>query len=760
MKNYLFFLCLFFCSSSLSQTVRTISLSYDNSDFSISDDGNGLSHINSSNKTFVFKSDTLSPALPFVCVNILIGPQEKMVSFTTDFSESLYSEGLNLSPNPVTYKTSDIERLFTPSQLAPVYRAINYPETYAEFTGEYSDGPYNFVTFLVCPFRYDAAKKNLYLRNSIDLNLKLTSSRLKASISNNQLSGNVDQIRSIVVNKEDFDALYGTLPNDRKFYSVNSVAFSDYPFKYLIITRDSVKNEYQRLADWKTKKGIKAKVVTVEEISEDYATENLPIEQKIKKTIKQYYNDGCEYVLLGGDIRLIPSPECFIKTYCDGDLYTGTPPVDLYYACLTDIDWNHNGNTIIGETTDSINIYPNIAVTRLPSVTVVDAKNIVDKIIDYEKSPVWNNTLLMCGVDTGNGLFYHNGTLVSNEQCQGDELYSNHISPYWNGTCYRFYDTDTDFSGGADYNVSRENLQNELSKGYSIVNMGTHGNYLLWTTEGNGQNYTSDNAAELVGQAHSFIFTSACSTNAYDCSNRCLGPTFMRNKDDKVLAYYGSTRENWGFSGTDLGPDKQYLSSFYKYLLCYGQPIGKAVTRSKIDKLANCGSYNDYRWLHFALTPLCDPEMSVYSDIPQQFPDFSIIFNNGYFNIVNNNPHLTKCISSKFDNGESFYYKDMDLPEGGFVGLNDEYSLCITDLGYIPYQATFGKTVHLQNEVIQGQYHVYGDKVLIGSGIIDDIEQGPVVVKDGSTTIHSNTDVIITNDFEVKKGAEFTIGTN
>jgi len=76
---------------------------------------------------------------------------------------------------------------------------------------------------------------------------------------------------------------------------------------YIIITCDSLKSAFQPLIDWKTKKGIFTITATTESISANYSGSDL--QEKIRNYLidaKRKWGYGL-YVLLGGDINIIPA---------------------------------------------------------------------------------------------------------------------------------------------------------------------------------------------------------------------------------------------------------------------------------------------------------------------------------------------------------------------------------------------------------------------------------------------------------------------
>ncbi|WP_373826652.1 C25 family cysteine peptidase [Bacteroides heparinolyticus] len=63
---------------------------------------------------------------------------------------------------------------------------------------------------------------------------------------------------------------------------------------------------FQELADWKTQKGIPTKVVTIEDISANYAGNDT--QERIHNFLADVYdNYGTLYVLFGGDVNVVPA---------------------------------------------------------------------------------------------------------------------------------------------------------------------------------------------------------------------------------------------------------------------------------------------------------------------------------------------------------------------------------------------------------------------------------------------------------------------
>ena len=90
---------------------------------------------------------------------------------------------------------------------------------------------------------------------------------------------------------------------------------------------------FQPLADWKTQKGVPATIVTTDWIYNNGGYSGSHVE-KIRSFVQDAYNTwGTTYVLLGGDIDVVP---CKNTTFLSVD--PDPVPNDAYYADF-DGDW-------------------------------------------------------------------------------------------------------------------------------------------------------------------------------------------------------------------------------------------------------------------------------------------------------------------------------------------------------------------------------------------------------------------------------------
>lgn len=173
-----------------------------------------------------------------------------------------------------------------------------------------------------------------------------------------------------------------------------------------------------------------------------------------------------------------------------------------------------------------------------------------------------------------------------------------------------------------------------------------------------------------------------------------------------------------------------------------------------------CNSYYDVsRWLLFGLNPIGDPEMPIFTSVPQTFTNVTISFTNGTLNVNSGVSDCKICVSSANDMGDS-YFDVRNGTSASYSNLTDENYICITKKGYIPYFAKCGNTVYMQDESINRDYAVFSNQIIAGSNVTTTKPNGPVEINKGKTTIKGTNGVTINNSFEVKAGASLEIKTN
>ena len=768
MKKLLFALTFLMLGSLLAigQSTKHISLDFNPDDFILQQDEDGNYFVSSTAHNVFYKTDTLQPALPYIGVNVYIQETEAYISHTCSTSRSLVRTNATMVHNPKVLPTNVLPFKQSKSKVASFSQG-NYPAIGVEFVGTNEGNGFKLLTFHVSPFEYNATTKRIYLNSHINIDISLNSSSLVSSA--NSLKHNKDDllniIKTIVVNPEDVEKRYPS--PKRTGANVNLTLQTGY--EYVIVTSNQFKDAFQELANWKSRKGIRAKVIATEDCVSNYSGSTRA--EKVKRALADI--DGLSYVLLGGDTLNVPTCMGFIG-YVSGDDYV--TPTDAYYSCIGTMNWDSNENGFEGEISDVFSKIPVLNVSRAPVSTVEDAQAFVNRIINYESCPDttgWEDNILMCGVSLGNennnvwSPYYVDGQ--SDTQIWSEMIYNQYIAPsdsnlpHWNGELTRFYDTFTDISGDGNYQLDYSNLQNELAKGYTFVDVMTHGTNTFWELEGSA--YLYSDARNLRNSGYSIITTIACNTNAFDYhfnNEKCLSYYLLNNPQSGILAYWGTARKNWympyytaslilGASFDALTYRKLFEDKYHR--------MGKATTEVKAEKMSHMldNYYSHERKIWMGLNLMGDPEMPVYLARPKTFQNPNVEFVNDSIYVDAGTNDFDICFINQNDSMDYYIARDVADSLQIFSRLNGEFDVSITKPGYIPYTAVCGDTTYFQN-IVSSSSKVYDTKnAIIGSNVTNRVGQGPVVIDSGSTLIKASQGVVITQDFEVKLGAEFAI---
>ncbi len=741
-----------------SQTKRVISFKFTEKDFTIEKTDDGYTRILSDDRNALIWGDSIDPALPFFNFTILVSPNEIYQSHKLSYEKILIASDVDIEPNPSPISDCLNRSSVSESLIKTNYLGDSYPKEQAAYTGTNIMDGYKLLNFVVCPFHYDISNRKLYLIRGIKVNIETTEKHAVVLTERQNTGNNMrNTIINIVENSNEIDKLYPNTKNEHKY---ESKTHQSVPYKYIIVTCDSLHDVFDKLARWKTIKGVKTKVVTIEECCQEFPeyTQQLAI----KSVLSNYYSNGMEYALLGGDVNIIPAQMCDLPHYDE----TTDTPADLYYSCLdNDISWDTNGDHIYAGAQDIVDLAPEFIITRASVNSRSDAEIFVNRIIEYESNPKlqnWNNSILMCGY------YRHqyrekNGMIISDAQYDSEANYENYIQPYWNGGKFELFDTWSDYPNDRN-NASREAFQHELTKGYTFVDEYSHGFVNRWGWLANDSCYHDVHASNLENNGYSIITTISCHSNAFDkvssdypredfYYDKSLSEAFMRNPKSGILAYWGSSREGWA------NYTKNFIGKFYEFLLTGDdKQFGRATVASKNYFLGSASNYSSYyRRLILSLNALGDAEMPVYTEVPRIFENINISFSRGVLNISSNVNNCTICVSSVNDYGETYYHVINNTDSTVINGLDNDYYLCITKPGYIPYLARVGSNVCIQNEIISRDLPIFSDVTQIGRNIISDRSEGDVILTKGKIKNVSHEYFLINNGFKTENGTEIFI---
>ncbi len=378
-------------------------------------------------------------------------------------------------------------------------------------------------------------------------------------------------------------------------FARNATQITGENYEYVVITIPEFAGVFQKLADWKTDKGIRAKVVTTDFIKKNFRGDG---PGRIREFVKfAYKNWGTRWVLLGGDTEG-QQGEIIPVRYARSGIKNTDIPSDLYYAAL-DGNWNGNGNRIYGEFNDNVDLTPEVFIGRASVDTAEEASNFVEKVLNYEKRPPknWVKKSVLCGAELDEFTFAERGAeILAKESLKGFKL-------------KKFYHLR-----GSDAEKFKTGLD---TFNPHIVYVGAHGNQQLF---GFRKQFTNEHADSLKN-AFPFIYTSiSCLTNYFDKDS--LSEHIMNNPKSGAVAYWACSREGWyqprneGYFYSILMV-RDFLHLLFNDPKNVSNSIGQAAARARAKYIPEAKSEDScFRWLVYGMNLLGCPEMPVWTSEP------------------------------------------------------------------------------------------------------------------------------------------------
>ncbi len=526
-----------------------------------------------------FLSTPRKPMIPVQHLRIALPSSMKVTSVRIDaIQEHILPGAYTIYPAqpPQTMNTDD-PPFFSPDD--DVYGSSNlYPSSYAELTGECDLTGQAMADLIVSPIHYRPAQQQVIFCNSITLTLIGTPDYTCGDYQSSHLTAEnrqiyEAQIKAMVVNPE--DVALQTSP----YLETTGVPPGNYD--YVIITANNWVSAFQPLAEWKTKKGTPAIIVTTDWIYNESGY-NGSQQDKIRAFVQDVSNNwGATFFLLGGDADTVP---CHTRVFSQVD--PDPVPNDTYYADFDD-DWVCEVNVGRASVTG-------------PGTGTGQIGNFINKILAYEKNPV-------AGFTTRSAMFGFD--LDESTQAEQCKMFIDNSYIPWDWTRSNVYDSD---SGNHESNVIAA-----LNAGQNLMNHADHSNsdtlgagYL----NHGGAIYSSDMDALSNGNRQGIFYSQGCDPVAFDEAN-CIAEHFVRGANKGGLAFIGNSRYGWYNPGHYDTLSMKYDITFFHSLIAMNfYKLGWAFSDSKNSAVEND---NHYRYLFTGLELLGDPEMPVWTGLPE-----------------------------------------------------------------------------------------------------------------------------------------------
>ena len=319
------------------------------------------------NKSSEFVERINAPKLPVIIESFVIpfGAQVANIDVVVKEKNLLDRSLLILPVDPPISIRNDFATLSLNLDSTIYNSSLAYPTENVKIISDTYEHGYHVVTVEICPFEYIPLNKALSLLD-LAFTINYIQTRGVTEYPQYQSSKSANRaynfVYSKVKNKQDINRFSnqrtGVVSNESLNMNERNLSVSDATVniipEYLIVTNNELKTTFQRLANWKTKKGVPSVVMTIEEVLAQ--NEGCDLAEKIRNYLKKCRQEWGDdfFVLLGGDTNIIPprmatnGPDRDDYRYNKYKNDSTIRAQDLYYTAL-DGNWNMNNNHIYNE---------------------------------------------------------------------------------------------------------------------------------------------------------------------------------------------------------------------------------------------------------------------------------------------------------------------------------------------------------------------------------------------------------------------------
>jgi len=346
---------------------------------------------------------------------------------------------------------------------------------------------------------------------------------------------------------------------------------------YLIISNEIFYNTLAPLIELRETQGHKVKFINIEEIYtefQDTISQQESIQLFVSYTLKYWLDPKPQYLLLVGDINIIPSFRVKSRFF-DSGYKEDSVSIDDHYA---------------------INIYeedhkPDLAVGRIPVTTNEQLLHVVNKIIHFENFLNRSDYSIdfTCLSD------YREGELIFENQT--DKLITDVIPNNFN--CHRI-----DRRADSPYYGDKNKIIESMNNGTLFLTYYGHANSIIWADT---CFFTSDDVSNLTPYNLPFIFTAGTSSQCFDAQDTLsTAVRLLFSEKSGTVASFASV-------GLIYNSTCEYMiTSFYDSLFLNPDlALGKIIQMVKSNK--DITDQPDDLYLRFAL--LGDPALKLPTDL-------------------------------------------------------------------------------------------------------------------------------------------------
>jgi len=433
-----------------------------------------------------------SPSLPFIAADLAIGDSGE-VSVSVKEEESGIVEVKDYLPSKGHF-TRNMDPETIPYSFSEVYAAGGFfPPDPVDAETPFILRNIRGVNLKFTPFQYDPVSGKMKIISRLLVTVRTTGGD----------GENILSRKMKVRESREFIDIYRERFLNFGLFSQRYTAIGE-AGRLLIITYDSFYDAMLPFLRWKLQKGIPSEMVRLSDIGTTAA--------QVQAYIQNYYSTkGVTYILLVGDSGQMP--------YLQGTVGNVTGEAsDPRYGLLAGSD-----------------NYPEAFVSRFPAQTATQVSTMVNRVINYEKTPDapadWYHKAFGIGGDDEGGTGLADWERI---ELLKDEL----LAPAYN---YTVFDEIYHDPGSASQVTS------SINGGRSLGVYIGHGSETSWGTT--GFNTANINALTNTGMTP-LVYSVACLNGRFNYSSDCFGETWQKAGTPEaptgaIACYASSTNQSW-----------------------------------------------------------------------------------------------------------------------------------------------------------------------------------------------------------------------
>lgn len=523
------------------------------------------------------------PLLPVISGNVLLPADAQLIGVhLKNVKWQEIAQGIRVYPVQPMRPLSRFNSVLFVGPKPAVYNSdAGYPIECVRPIPLGSKSGFKIAGLLFCPFRYYPQSGRLFLATQAQLEIEYENTATRVpTLTSGQMEIFREDARQLVINQEDV-----------KRWAPRVAEFDGAELDVVIVTSPSLASGLIGFRNYLREKGYFTEIITTDTIYAKYSGRDNP--EKIRNMLKdKFATQGLKYVVLAGDVQHVPCRYGYLPY---DPFYV---PADLYFSDL-DGTWDTNNNSQFGEYSyynfnpDSVDLYSDIIVGRLPFDNTGDCANFLYKDSLYERHPdtTYLPKVLLPFEELWSFIDYYGRIVNKNIAITLSEMATWLIDSV--------------------YNMTPSQCVSSINSGRHLFHFAGHGSY-----NGFGATLSISDLSFLNNTTKPGIVNSM----ACDCGNfdeyDCLGERFVNITNGGAVSTCLNARYGWGAPPT-MGPSENLCSEFYNNYV-KGLNQGRAYALAK-DFYRNAAfSQMTYRWSLYAWTLQGDPTMLIWRTKPKQ----------------------------------------------------------------------------------------------------------------------------------------------